>query len=875
MQISYKTLPVYEQKQRILDTLAENQVIVVQSPTGSGKTTQLPVILHEAGYSKNGVIAVTQPRRIAALSVSEFIAKQLKTEYPGLVGYKMRFEDKTDSSTLIKIMTDGILLQEMKLDPWLSKYSVVMVDEAHERSLNIDFVLGLLKRILPDRPDLKVIVSSATMNAEAFSEYFDFCPIVTIDTITHPVTVIYDPPAITAGTVTASAEDALLMKIEEIIDRVISNRHSGDILCFLPGEKVIKDCMKRLSHATFSRKIHLVPLYGRLAKDEQERVFDPAPFGRRKVIVSTNIAETSVTIPGITTVIDSGLAKMNFYNPHTYTSSLTETTISKASCNQRKGRAGRTGPGICYRLYPKKDYETRPIYTTEEIYRTDLSEVVMRMSELGITDFEQFHFISPPPREGMRSAVETLNMLEALNPDNTLSKTGLIMAKFPLLPRISRILAESILKYPEVMEQSLIAAAFLSAQTPFVLPPGEEADARQAHHRFRELQGDFMTYVTLFNLFTKAEDTEDFCAANYLDERVMLEIVNIKEQLEQIVAKDGIPILSSGSTDDYLCCVAAGLIQFVCIRSDKESYRTLTAENIQIHPGSGLFRTSPLYIVAGEIVRTSRMFAMTVSPLTKTILHRLSGDIEKQLHAIKGIKDDDFAGESGVFLGNAPSGAGSSGGKKGKKGAESQQKGGKKKGAADTTFSDDNSLRIADILFEVKKIKGKNNVILPWKKLHDALNTDADENVLDSFKGKAGSIKGVIQMDSYTLLAGEKLELILKLAKGLDLTILPGDKWNRKMNAHFPEDKAEIAVALDKILRVTEAKAKSRELGFICLFTDGNGTYWMKVSRGFSTALNESLSSLETLIDESAGEFSDEQKARLNAVYRKLHDLYE
>jgi RNA helicase HrpA len=875
MQISYKTLPVYEQKQRILDTLAENQVIVVQSPTGSGKTTQLPVILHEAGYSKNGVIAVTQPRRIAALSVSEFIAKQLKTDYPGLVGYKMRFEDKTDSSTLIKIMTDGILLQEMKLDPWLSKYSVVMVDEAHERSLNIDFVLGLLKRILPDRPDLKVIISSATMNAEAFSEYFDFCPIVTIDTITHPVTVIYDPPGITASTASASAEDALLMKIEDIIDRVISNRHPGDILCFLPGEKVIKDCMKRLSHATFSRKIHLVPLYGRLAKEEQERVFDSAPFGRRKVIISTNIAETSVTIPGITTVIDSGLAKMNFYNPHTYTSSLTETTISKASCNQRKGRAGRTGPGICYRLYPKKDYDTRPIYTTEEIYRTDLSEVVMRMSELGITDFEQFHFISPPPREGMRSAVETLNMLEALNPDNTLSKTGLIMAKFPLLPRISRIITEAILRYPEVMEQSIIAAAFLSAQTPFVLPPGEEADARQAHHRFRDIQGDFMTYVTLYNLFTKAEDTEEFCSMNYLDERVMLEIVNIKQQLEQIVSNDGIPVLSSGSTDDYLCCVAAGLIQFVCIRSDKESYRTLTAENIQIHPGSGLFRTSPLYIVAGEIVRTSRMFAMTVSPLTKNILHKLSGDIEKQLQSVRNYKDDDFAGESGVFLGNAPSGAGSSGGKKRGKGADatSRRKDGKN-AAAEDSLTDENSLCIGNARFEVKKVKGKKNVILPWKKLHDEIVADPEADIMAKGGGVKG-IKGVIQMDSYTLLAGEKLDLILKLAKSLDFSVLPSDKWNRKMNAHFPENKVEIAAALDKILRVTEAKAKSRELGFICLFTDGNGTYWMKVSRGFSTALNESLSSLETLIDESAGEFSEEQKARLNAVYRKLHDLYE
>lgn len=861
MNISYKTLPVYEQKDRILETLSQNQVIVVQSPTGSGKTTQLPVILHEAGYSRNGVIAVTQPRRIAALSVSEFISKQLKTDYPGLVGYKMRFEDKTDKSTLIKIMTDGILLQEMKLDPWLSKYSVVMVDEAHERSLNIDFVLGLLKRILPDRPDLKVIVSSATMNAQAFSEYFDFCPIVTIDTVTHPVTLIYDPPIIPASTNSASAEDALLMKIEDIIDRVIANRHQGDILCFLPGEKVIKDCMKRLTHASFSRKVHLVPLYGRLAKEEQERVFDSAPFGRRKVIISTNIAETSVTIPGITTVIDSGLAKMNFYNPHTYTSSLTETAISKASCNQRKGRAGRTGPGICYRLYTKKDYESRPLYTTEEIYRTDLSEVLMRMSELGITDFEQFHFISPPAREGMRSAIETLNMLEALNPDNTLSKTGLIMAKFPLLPRISRILTEAILRHPDVMEQALIAAAFLSAQTPFVLPPGEEADARQAHHRFRDIQGDFMTYVKLFNMFTSSDDTKAFCEKNYLDERVMLEIVNIKEQLEQIVSNEGIPVLSSGSSDEYLCCVAAGLIQFICIRSDKESYRSLTAENIQIHPGSGLFRTSPLYIVAGEIVRTSRTFAMAVSPLTKSILAKLSDDMEKRLQSVRSYRDDDSAGESRYESRALRRQAE----EKGKKKAD-------RKSGKGSSSSEENSIRIGDSLFEIKKMKGKQIVILPWKKLRDQLASDADFQLTDK---TTNNMKGVVQIDSYTLLSGEKLELILKLAKVLNFSILERDKWNRNLNLHFPEQKSELASILDIILRVTEAKAKSRELGFICLFTDGNGTYWLKVSRGFSTALNESLSSLETLIDESSGIFDEEEKAKLNAVYRMLHDLYQ
>ncbi|MBQ5537349.1 MAG: ATP-dependent RNA helicase, partial [Treponema sp.] len=348
--MDYQKLPVYEQKDKILESLRNNQVVIVQSPTGSGKTTQIPVILHEAGYSKNGMIAVTQPRRIAALSVSEFISKQLGTTYPGLVGYKMRFDDKTDASTRIKIMTDGILLQEMKLDPWLSGYSVMMVDEAHERSLNIDFVLGLLKRVLKARPEFKVVVSSATMNAEAFSKYFDDAPIVTIETQTFPVTMIYDPPEGRTTTATATGSELLLAKIETTIERVIDNGDKGDILIFLPGEKIIKDCAQRLAVSSVRHKLHIVPLYGRLPKEEQERVFDKPPLGKRKVVISTNIAETSVTINGITTVIDSGLAKLNFYSPRTYTSSLIETPVSRASCNQRRGRAGRTQPGTCYRL---------------------------------------------------------------------------------------------------------------------------------------------------------------------------------------------------------------------------------------------------------------------------------------------------------------------------------------------------------------------------------------------------------------------------------------------------------------------------------------------------------------------------------------------
>lgn len=870
MAINYKSLPVYEQKQRILDMLREHQVIVVQSPTGSGKTTQLPIILHEAGYSENGVIAVTQPRRIAALSVSEFIAKQLKTKYPGLVGYKYRFEDKTDASTRIKIMTDGILLQEMKLDPWMSHYSVIIVDEAHERSLNIDFVLGLLKRVLASRRDFKVIVSSATMNAEAFSTYFDGCPIVTIDTQVFPVTMVYDPPAIAASTLTDSASEALLSKIEETIDRALDNKGEGDILVFLPGEKIIKDCMQRLYSAHFKNKIHIVPLYGRLPKEEQEKVFDNAPFGKKKVVLSTNIAETSVTINGITTVIDTGLAKLNFYSPKTFTSSLNEVPVSKASCNQRRGRAGRTCPGTCYRLYSRADFDVRQTYTTEEIYRTDLSEVVLRMAELGITDFERFDFISPPGKEGLVGAVLTLTMLRALEKDRTLSSIGRLMVVFPLEPRVSRIIVESILRYPDVLEEVLIAAAFLSASSPFVLPVGQEMEARLAHHAFRDLQGDFVSYVKLFRTYIHMNNKERFCKNNFLDERVMAEILNIKTQLEEIVSKRlQLPITSGGSMDNYLCCIASGMIQFVCIREGRESYRSLTADHISIHPGSSMFRTNPIYIVAGEIVKTSRMFAMSVSPLTKNQLAQISPDLEKQLDILRGSKGKSLTGnlqysgttfrESNEKLGKDDS---RFGGKESKKSKEQKKQ-------------EEHTIVIGGISFEWQKVKGKKIVMLPYKDFKAAIENERNQNLLAT----VGAMRGTLTMKgNTTLMQAEKLELIMKVVKKLNLTPLAQDKWPKKVNISITEDGGleKLVSFIDCILRVTVSKSSSKELGFICLFTDGNGTYWFKVSRGFATAINESLASLEKLIDDTQhSSLSEEQKEKVNTVYRILNDLYE
>jgi RNA helicase HrpA len=844
--MNYLELPVYNHKDLILSALETSQVVVVESPTGSGKTTQMPVILHDAGYSKQGIIGVTQPRRIAAVSVSEFIARQMGTKIPGPVGYKMRFEDKTDQSTVIKIMTDGILLQEMKLDPYLSKYGCLIVDEAHERSLNIDFILGLLKRVLEARKEFKIIVSSATINAQVFSEYFGECPVVKIDAVTYPVTLIYDPPAapLSGGDrnsreTRASAEDVLLDKIVNITERIVGDRREGDILIFLSGEKMIKDCMNRLSLSSAGKYLHMVPLYGRLGKDEQERVFEPTPQGKVKAVISTNIAETSVTIDGITTVIDSGLSKLNYYNPRTFTSSLIEGPVSKASANQRKGRAGRTREGTCYRLYTRKDFENRPLFTTEEIYRTDLSEVALRMADLGITTFEEFDFISPPNREGLVAAIETLNLLEALESDRSLSRIGKMMTEFPLPPRQSRIIVEAILRYPAVTQETIIAAAFLSTQSPYVLPPGEETDARKAHHSFRDEDGDFVSYLKLYRSYTGAKDRAKFCEKSYLDEKAMAEIVNVTEQLEQIVSAMGVPVLSGGKIEDYLCAVARGLIQFVCIREGRDMYRSLTADRILIHPGSVMFRMNPQYIVAGEIVRTTRMYAMSVSPLSRGALEQISAELFEA-------------------LGARPARTG-----RGKEVFPSE----KLKGGRDFT----NHIKIGAEVFDIETIKGKKHVKLPWEKLARLKDTPINETLSKGLKGT------VILNNTYTLLQGEKLSLILTLLPSLDLDGAAEREWPRKKHFDSGPGLPELLNELSLILAPAPWKSKAKgagkkELGFLSLFTDGQGNYWFSCSRGFHTSLNESLASLESLIDELGEEVDVEIKHQVNSIYRQLSD---
>lgn len=841
--MNFRELPVYQERERILSALESHRVVVVESPTGSGKTTQLPIILHEAGYSRGGIIGVTQPRRIAAVSVSSFVARQLDTPMPGLVGYKMRFDDHTRQDTRIKIMTDGILLQEIKADQYLNDYSVIMVDEAHERSLNIDFVLGLLKRALELRSDLRVIVSSATINADVFSHYFDSCPIVRIDTPMYPIQVIYDNPVSEDKTPRTQREadyDVRLDRVTTIVQRVIREEYGGDILIFLPGEQMIKDCITRLYSMPLRSKLAIIPLYGRLSKEEQDLVFPPPPEGRTKVVVATNIAETSITIDGITVVIDSGLSKTNYYNPRTYTSALVEGPISRAAAAQRMGRAGRTKPGRCYRLYGRQDFEKRPLFQEDEIYRTDLSEVVLRMAELGIRDFEDFDFISSPGRGNILAAIETLRLLDALDQERHLTELGQMMAVFPLVPRHSRIIVEAARRYPNVLEEVLTAVAFLTSPTPFVLPPGEEMEARRAHHRYQDELGDFASYLRLFEAWIATENPRKFCEDRYLDQRTMGEIANVKQQLTEIVSEMGIPVLGGGPRYEYLSAIARGLIQFVCIHSGKGVYRSLTAERIQIHPGSGLFRETPQFIVAGEIVRTSRTYARSVSPLKREWLRGISEELYQGLR--RGVSEKDSSRRVR------------------RDGAETEDK-------RDTTWQ----IQIGGQSFTLIPHKGKKKiVVIPYEDL-----VRICRNGPPHLPGNAGNLRTRVDLGGYSILAGVRLSTVLRIGPFLEsppdiLTELP-----KKKSLTVADDASEILAGVADILRLSPVRKNNNQLGFVALYSSREGTYWFKPNRGFLNAVQESLASLEQLADDLTDQHYHHYSTTVNETYRRLTGILE
>ena len=851
------SLPVVHHRDQILRQVAAHPAVVVESPTGSGKTTQLPRILLDAGYAADGRIGITQPRRIAAVSVTDFILAQLTADAAtaggtaagsvaaAVVAHKMRFEDTTTADTRIKVMTDGVLLQELGHDRLLGEYSVLMVDEAHERSLNIDFVLGLLKGVLARRPDFKVIVSSATINAEVFSEYFDSCPIVRIDTPVHPVQIHYRPFQ------PAGDPEQLLAAVERIVLEIDRSRQPGDILVFLSGERDIRACIAMLAARRESRRWQLLPLYARLARAEQDQVFAPFP-GRRKIVVATNIAETSVTIPGIGHVIDSGLAKVNSFSTRTLTAALTEQPISLASCNQRRGRAGRTGPGTCYRLYSEASYQRRPLFATEEIHRTDLSEVVLRMAELGITEFEEFDFLSSPGRDRIASAVALLGRLDALDADRALTGIGRTMVRFPILPRHARILVEAIRRYPEVLEEAIIAAAFLSVPTPFIMPEGRELEARHAHHAFRHPLGDLVACLDLYRQFRDSGDRDGFCTRNYLEPRTMYEILNVKEQLEEIVSSLGVPVSGGGPVTHYLRAVGRGLIQYICVAVGPGRYRSPTAGNIFIHPGSGMYQQPARYIVAGEIVRTARAYARSVSPLTRDEVRAISPDLFADLVAAA---RDRTKGARRTVRGHA--GARSATGDRSDRRARS----GATRGAA-------GQLHLLGRVFEVAERGSKRPLVtLPWPEAA-VIARRAGRRSLAPYR----AWRGRITLDGAEIMAGARLGALFEVLAKIDPEHRIDAGWRRD-TMRIPRDTARLLDCLGDLLAMSTRRPGARKLGFIALQTDAGGAFWLSLRRNLQNAVTDSLASLEALADAPQQALDDAQQAGVSAVYRRVANL--
>lgn len=824
-------LAVYNYKNEIIEAIQNNQVVVIEAPTGSGKTTQLPQIIFEAGLDKWGIVGVTQPRRIAAYGVSKRIAEEMNVELGQLVGYKMRFDDCTSANTKIKIMTDGILLEELRSDPMLEKYSIIIVDEAHERSLNIDFILGLLKEIIKKRDDFKVLVSSATINAKLFSDYFNGAPVISVKTSPFPVEEKY----FKVKDVEDTKEQISL--ICSIMSEIENNGKPGDVLIFLPGEAAIKDCCSQLEmlNRAIGGSMVVMPLYARLSPEDQNRVFDVLPEGKRKVVVATNIAETSITINGIVYVIDPGYAKINYYNPRTFTSYLELKPISRASCDQRKGRAGRTAPGVVYRLFSREEYEQREEYTKEEIYRTDLSEVVLRMLDLGITNYESFDFISRPGRGAIQSAMDTLISLGAVDSLNSLTPIGKMMVDFPLMPRLARILLEGILVYPGVIYNVLIVIAFLSAKKPFLYPRGEELESQRAQKKLYIKGGDFFTWINVFYKYQKSLDKEQFCKQYYLDQRVMDEILNIHYQLSSILEKRDVKIGTKFNQDQILLCICAGLKQYVCHRPEKKksSFASATESDIRIHPGSFLYYDSPQWLVGGEIVNTGRTYVRSGALLPEKLVKTQLADVYLALTNPQKVKKNKVLAAVTTV--------------KPKKG--------------------DNEPRINlfDKYFDLEKDRNESYYHVPYSIIIQL--KDKKNQLIEMDLGK----KKARLFYKETLIAQDYFSVILKYFDVIPLD----DGINRQYPGNaamiYPDDWNQLFRYLKKLAYPTVKRGKyAAKAAFLTLRKLDDDGYQYFLERDIYTSLETSIDALNDLLEESVPAWTDDEKKVIEDVYNRL-----
>ena len=624
------TLPIWEAKERLFSLLKKHQVIVLQGETGSGKTTQVPQFLLFSEFKHHHTIGCTQPRRVAAMTVAKRVSEELDVQLGEEVGYSIRFEDKTSSKTVLKYLTDGMLLREAISDPTLSNYDIILLDEAHERTLATDVLFGLIKEILPNRPELKVIVMSATIDAEKFLKYFEGAPLLTVPGRVYPVEVVY----------TEQAEESYYDAAIETAVKIHCEEGKGDILLFLTGEEEIEMACQEIrdkcsEYGDEVGNIDVYPLYSTLPPNQQQLIFSPPPeknkkgIPGRKCIVATNIAETSITIDGVVYVIDPGMAKQKVYNPKMRVESLLVNPISKASANQRSGRAGRTQPGKCFRLYTKRAYNDLEENTYPEILRCNLSSVVLTLLKLGIKDIVHFDFIDPPAPETFMRALEALNYLGAINEDVELTTIGSHMSEYPIEPHQAKIILMSE-KY-SVVDPILSIIAMLSVPTIFIRPRDKVKQADAAKGRFAHANGDFLTYLNCYYAFKNNGSNSKWCFNNFVNYRALKAADSIKHQLTEIYKRQGHVVKTLESKTSEYCsniekCILEGFFMQTAHLQRAGHYMTLRDNQVVlIHP-STVLGYKPEWILYNEYVLTKKNYVRTVMEVKPEWLFEVSKD---------------------------------------------------------------------------------------------------------------------------------------------------------------------------------------------------------------------------------------------------------
>ncbi|MEU6314737.1 ATP-dependent RNA helicase HrpA [Streptomyces sp. NPDC047014] len=630
-----ENLPVSQKKDEIAEAIRDHQVVIVAGETGSGKTTQIPKICMELGRGVRGMIGHTQPRRIAARTVAERIAEELGSEIGQTVGWKVRFTDQVDQdATFVKLMTDGILLAEIQTDRELRAYDTIIIDEAHERSLNIDFLLGYLATLLPKRPDLKVVITSATIDPERFSRHFGDAPIVEVSGRTYPVEVRYRP------LLEEDSEDSDRDQITAICDAVdeLQAEGPGDILVFLSGEREIRDTADALVKKKL-RFTEVLPLYARLSHAEQHRVFQQ--HTGRRIVLATNVAETSLTVPGIKYVIDPGTARISRYSHRTKVQRLPIERISQASANQRKGRCGRTSDGICVRLYSEGDFDARPEFTDAEILRTNLASVILQMTAAGLGEIEKFPFIDPPDHRNIRDGVQLLQELGALDPaekdpKKRLTQMGRQLSQLPVDPRLARMVIEA--DKNNCVREVMVIAAALSIQDPRERPSDKQTQADQHHARFKDETSDFLSFLNMWRYVReqqKERGSSSFrrmCKQEYLNFLRIREWQDIYSQLRTVAKSMGIHVNEADAPEQVVhVSLLAGLLSHIGLKdTDKNEYLGARSAKFAIFPGSSLFKKQPKFVMSAELVETSRLWARVnakvepewVEPLAQHLIKR-------------------------------------------------------------------------------------------------------------------------------------------------------------------------------------------------------------------------------------------------------------